>query len=136
MTRWFTATEVKKIIDRVERDERAKRQELASENALLLRRINDLEKDRASASEELAREKSLWSTRGNGVPEWEMGDEPANPDAFRAHVGEVLDGILRDKDMTNEVSGLAKEKFDFLLKLSEARANRRVGDDPPGGQSA
>ena len=131
MTKWFTATEVKEMIDGVKRDERAKRRELASEIALLMRRVKDLERDNAGFSEDLAREKSMWSTRQDGVPEWEMGDEPANADAFKAHVGEVLDAILRDKGMTNEVSGLAKEKFDFLLKRFEARANRRVGDTPP-----
>lgn len=131
MTKWFTATEVKEMIDEVKRDERSMRQEMASEIALLKHRLGSVERDRASISEELAREKSMWSTRKDGVPQWEMGDEPANADALKAHVGEVLDAILRDKDMTNEVSGLAKEKFDFLLKRFEARANRRVGDNPP-----
>ena len=131
MTKWFTATEVKEMIDEVKRDEQVKRQKMASEIALLKRRLGSIERDRASVSEELAREKSMWSTRKDGVPPWEMGDEPTNADALKAHVGEVLDAILRDKAMTNEVSGLAKEKFDFLLKRFEARANRRVGDNPP-----
>ena len=135
MTKWFTATEVKEMIDEVKRDERAMRQEMASEIALLKYRLGSVERDHASVSEELAREKSMWSTRKDGVPQWEMGGEPANADALKAHVGEVLDAILRDKDMTNEVSGLAKEKFDFLLKRFEARANRRVGDNPPSSFS-
>ena len=52
------------------------------------------------------------------------------PRAIRAHAGEVLDAILRDKDATREMSGLAKEKFDFVLRRFEEKANEGGGASP------
>ena len=144
MTDWMTTTDHRREVARIKRGERKKRQELQQElNAALRERKkywleavrNRNAKEAADAEnarlkEENAQHRALWSTRKDGVPEWEMGDEPADPGALRAHVGEVLDAILRDKDSTLEVSGIAKEKFDFVLKRFEEKANTNGGKSP------
>ena len=56
----------------------------------------------AKLEEETAQAGARWSTRRDGASEWDMGDAPADPDAVAAHAGEVIDSILRDKNMTRE----------------------------------
>ena len=144
MTNWMTATDHRKEVARIKRDERKKRHELQKRLATALRERKRYwleaarhrsakeaaDAENARLEEENARHRAMWSTHKEGVPEWEMGDAPADPDALRAHVREVLDAILRDKDATLAASGLAKEKFDFVLRRFEEKANKNRGKSP------
>ena len=124
MTTRITATELKKRIAAVRRSERSKRQELSRKLASNTRYLKALEEDHARVTKELAREKAMWSTRKDGVPEWEMGDAPADPRALQAHAGEVLDAILRDRDRMRESPGPAKERFESVLGRLKAGGAR------------
>lgn len=145
MTKWITETEYKRGVADAKRGERKKRQKVERENVVLrrerkkykleaARERNGRKAFEAKASKlekERARERAMWSTHKEGVPDWEMGDAPADPNAIRAHAREVLDAILRDEDATREASGLAAEKFAFLLQRFKARANRGIGGKSP-----
>ena len=144
MTKWVTSTELKRAVAKAKRDERKKRNKVERRltKALRERKAYKIEAARhrrgegafasenTSLREENAQHRAMWSTRREGVPGWEMGDAPADPRAIRAHVGEVLDAILRDKDATREMSGLAKEKFDFVLGRFEEKANEDGNASP------
>lgn len=144
MTKWMTTTDHRKEVAKIKRAERKKRQRLQSKLATAKRERKKYwleaarhrngkeaaDAENAHLKEENAWHKAMWSTRREGVPEWEMGDAPADPGALRAHVGEVLDAILRDKNATRDVSGLAKEKFDFVLRRFEEKANTNGGKSP------
>ena len=131
MTTRITATELKEKIAEVKRNERTKRQELSRSLASSKRSLKALKMDHEKTMKELAQERAMWSTRKDGVPDWEMGDAPADPRALQAHAEEVLDAILRDNNMIRETSGLAKEKFEFVLERFKARANRSIGGNTP-----
>lgn len=145
MTKWFTETEYKKGVADAKRGERKKRQKVERENVVLRRERKQYKLEAARQrnssrafeakatrlEKERAREKAMWSTHKEGVPDWEMGDAPADPNAIQAHAREVLDAILRDEDATREATGLAAEKFAFLLQRFKARANRVVGGKSP-----
>lgn len=145
MTEWVTKTELKESVAKAKRSERKKRQKVERENVVLRRERKQYKleaarhrkssedwKSKASEfKEKLGREEAKWSTHKEGVPEWEMGDAPADPDAVKAHAREVLDAILRNKDATREASGLGAEKFEFLLRRFEAQANRSTRGHPP-----
>ena len=144
MTNWMTATEYRRALAENKRAERKKRQKLERDLAVARRERKKywldaarqrnagkaLRAENAKLKEENARHRGMWSTRKNGVPDWEMGDAPADPRAIHAHVREVLDAILRDKDATRQVSGLAKEKFDFVFERFKKRANTKRGKSP------
>lgn len=144
MTNWMTTTSHRKKVAAVKRKERKKRHKLLKKLNKALRERKEYKlkaarnrrgKEAADAEngrleEENAQHSAMWSTRKKGVPEWEMGDAPADPGALRAHVGEVLDAILRDKDATLNVSGLSKEKFYFVLARFEKKANKNRGKSP------
>lgn len=145
MTKWVTETELKRAVADGKRAERKKRQKVEQDNVVLrrerkqykleaARQRNSSRAFEAKASrleKERARERAMWSTHKEGVPDWEMGDAPADPNAIHAHAREVLDAILRDEDATRGASGLAAEKFAFLLQRFKARANRAVGGKSP-----
>lgn len=116
MTKWVSAAKHERAAAKIKRDGLKKRQRAERENAALRRerdkyrleaeRHGDaskaLEAKLAKLEEETAQARARWSTRRDGASEWDMGDAPADPDAVAAHAGEVIDSILRDKNMTRE----------------------------------
>ena len=144
MATWMTATEHRQGLAKAKRGERRMRQRLERRLAAARRdrkrqrmeavrcrnSARDLRAENAGLKGENERQRALWSARRRGVPWGDAGDAPAGRGAPRAHFGEVLDAILRDGDLTREVSGLSREKFDFVLCRFAERAGSGRGRFP------
>ena len=129
MTNWTSSTDHQRALAESRRAERRKRQKLERDIAAARRESKKyrleaarhrnackaLRAEGARLKEESARHRDMWSARGKGVPEWEMGDAPADPRAIHAHVMEVLAAIRRDKGLPREVSDLARKKMGVVL---------------------
>ena len=144
MTDRVSPAEHKRAVAEARRGERKKRREAERKLAKALRECEAykieaarhrsaeaaLASKNASLRKKNEQHRAMWSTRGEGVPEWEMGDAPADPRAIRAHVDEVLGAILRDKDAARELSGPAREKLDSVLGRLVEKADGGGGESP------